>query len=42
MLGLEIGFDKPWYLVLLTVLPVLWMMSFEVWLDWETFGDCLL
>ncbi|MCA9121045.1 MAG: VWA domain-containing protein [Planctomycetaceae bacterium] len=29
MLGLEIGFDKPWYLVLLTVLPVLWMMSFR-------------
>lgn len=29
MLGLEIGFDKPWYLALLALLPVLWLMSFR-------------
>lgn len=29
MFGLEIGFDKPWYLALLALLPVLWLMSFR-------------
>ncbi|MBC8354589.1 MAG: VWA domain-containing protein [Planctomycetes bacterium] len=29
MFGLEIGFDKPWYLAVLALLPVLWMMSFR-------------
>ena len=29
MFGLEIGFDKPWYLAVLALLPVLWLMSFR-------------
>ena len=29
MRGWEIGFDKPWYLVLLAVLPLLWLFSFH-------------
>ena len=27
--NLEIGFDKPWYLALLALLPVLWLLSFR-------------
>lgn len=29
MFGLEIGFDKPWYLAVLALLPILWLMSFR-------------
>lgn len=29
MRGLEIGFDKPWYLLLLAVVPLLWIFSFK-------------
>ena len=29
MFGLEIGFDAPWYLLLLLLLPVLWLFSFK-------------
>lgn len=28
MFGHEIGFDKPWYLILLLLLPLLWIYSF--------------
>ncbi|MEX0818329.1 MAG: vWA domain-containing protein, partial [Pirellulaceae bacterium] len=29
MFDLEIGFDKPWYLALLALLPLLWLFSFK-------------
>ncbi|MDP6466848.1 MAG: hypothetical protein QF918_03885, partial [Pirellulaceae bacterium] len=29
MSGLEIGFDQPWYLALLSLIPVLWIFSFR-------------
>lgn len=29
MYGLEIGFDQPWYLALLSLIPVLWVFSFR-------------
>ncbi len=29
MFGLEFGFDKPWYLALLLLLPLLWFYSFH-------------
>src|SRR5688572_30549130 len=29
MRGWEIGFDKPWYLVLLALVPLLWLLSFR-------------
>ncbi|MBP89628.1 MAG: hypothetical protein CMJ64_23440 [Planctomycetaceae bacterium] len=29
MRGLEIGFDAPWYLLLLLLLPVLWLFSYK-------------
>ncbi|MCH2183345.1 MAG: VWA domain-containing protein [Mariniblastus sp.] len=28
-LGLEIGFDRPWFLLLLLLVPVLWVLSFR-------------
>ena len=29
MRGWEIGFDKPWYLLLLALVPLLWLFSFR-------------
>lgn len=29
MFGIDLGFDKPWYLVLLLFLPLLWLTSFR-------------
>jgi uncharacterized membrane protein len=29
MSGFEIGFDKPWYLLLLGILPLLWLFSYR-------------
>ena len=29
MSGLQITFDKPWYLLLAALLPVLWLFSFR-------------
>lgn len=29
MFGLELGFNRPWYLLLLALLPVLWVLSYR-------------
>src|SRR5438876_11389389 len=29
MFGLELGFNRPWYLLLLALLPVLWVFSYR-------------
>ena len=29
MLGFDIAFDSPWYLLLLVFLPLLWVFSFK-------------
>src|SRR5262245_36225039 len=29
MHGWELGFDKPWYLILLVLVPFLWLFSFH-------------